>query len=336
MSQKVLLLVNTGTPDSPDKASVKRYLSEFLNDPHVIDMPWLIRKVLVNLIIIPLRVSKSAALYSRLWTDEGSPLKVNLEKLTSRLKQKINEKYIVLGAMRYGNPSVLSVIGEIPEGSELIVFPLFPQYATATTGSVKDAVMKSIQPEHFSDIKFIEQFCSHPSFIGVFCQRIKSYDPESYDHIIFSYHSLPENHVEKMHPEIQVAERGCDKNLPDHGKLCYRAQSYLTTRLIATELKLSPGSYTTTFPSRLSNHWPSPFTDDIIRQVAKNGKKRVLVASPSFVSDCLETTIEIGEEYKDEFLKAGGEELVLVKSLNHGDDWCSAILQIVEDQGQYI
>jgi ferrochelatase len=333
MSQKILLLINTGTPDSPDKASVKRYLSEFLNDPHVIDMPWLFRKILVNLIIIPLRVSRSTALYSRLWTVEGSPLKINLEKLTARLNTKINKKYNVFGVMRYGNPSISSVIRKIPEGSELIIFPLFPQYATATTGSVKDAVMKSIQPEHFSKIKFIEQFCSHPSFIEVFSERIKSYNPDSYDHVIFSYHSLPENHVEKMHPEIKISECSCDKNLPVHGKLCYRAQSYNTTRLIASKLKLSPGSYTTTFQSRLSNKWLHPFTDDIIREVAKNGKKRVLVTSPSFVSDCLETTIEIGEDYKDEFVKAGGKELVLVESLNHGDDWCSAIVQITEDQG---
>lgn len=328
--KKVLLLVNTGTPDNPDKESVRRYLTEFLNDPMVIDIPWLIRKILVNFIIIPFRASKSARLYSRLWTKEGSPLKINHEKLVLKLQEKLKNEYTVIGAMRYGNPSISSALQKIPEGSGITVVPLFPQYASATTGSVKREVTR-LAARRFHEIKFIDHFYSHPAFINVFTDRIRRYGPEEFDHIIFSYHSLPVRQIVKQHPGLKPDQCGCENCMPEHGRYCYRAHCYMTTRLIAEKLNLPVEYYSTTFQSQLRGNWIGPFSDRTIRELALQGKKKILVCAPSFVSDCLETLIEIREEYNEIFKSAGGRELVLVDGLNYGDDWAYALCDIIRD-----
>lgn len=331
MPQKVLLLVNTGTPDSPDKGAVKKYLSEFLNDPFVIDISAVLRKVLVNLIIIPFRASKSAGLYSRLWTEEGSPLKVNTNNLVLKLQVRLKDEYLVLGAMRYGNPSVGSVLGKIHDDSEVTIFPMFPQYASATTGSVKAAIEREIKAANKSTrLRFINQFYSHPSFIDCFAEKIQNYRPEQFDHLILSYHSLPVRQITRIHPEIRPDQCNCDKQFPRHGSACYRATCYMTSRLIAQKLSVDENFITTAFQSRLSKNWIGPFTDKVLLDLASKGKKKILLAAPSFVSDCLETLIEIGEDYRDTFLSAGGKELVLVESLNDEERWADAIISIIK------
>jgi len=267
----------------------------------------------------------------RLWTGEGSPLKVNLEKLVCKLQLKLAGKYSVLGAMRYGNPSIRSALQNIKEDSELIVIPLYPQYASATTGSVKEAILQESKSiNKIRSIRFTEQFYSHQAFVNVFSDRILRNDPGKFDHIVFSYHSLPVHQIKKIHPEIIPQNCACEQHFPEHGHCCYKAACYMTSRLIAKKLNLNNEFFSTTFQSRLSKNWIGPFTEKVLKDLAYSARKKVLIVAPSFVSDCLETTIEIKEVYKEIFLSAGGEELVLVESLNHGDDWVDALINIME------
>ncbi len=333
MIRRVLILVNTGTPDSPEVKDVRKFLSEFLNDGRVIDLPWLIRKILVDLIIVPFRSRRSAGLYRKLWTKDGSPLLVNLENLISGLKKMTGNKYEVHGAMRYGNPSLKEILGKIKRENydEIIVFPLYPQYASSTTGSVFDLVMGEIVNWNFTpSVRLISQYYSHPSCIEAFSSNIMLYDPQSYDHILFTYHSLPVRHINKIHPEISAYRCDCNEMMTKHGKFCYRATCYETTRLIANKLNLNSGKHSTSFQSSLNRSWLSPYTDQVLRKLASEHKQRVLVVAPSFVADCLETIIEIQDEYKSLFQKAGGKELVMVKSLNDSNAWINAILEITE------
>lgn len=331
MAQKVVLLVNTGTPDNPDASSVKRYLKEFLNDPMVINIPWIFRRMLVNLFIVPFRSSGSSRLYKRLWTREGSPLKINLEKLVCKLQLKMAGRYKVLGAMRYGTPSINSVLQTIKEESDLVVVPLFPQFARATTGSVNETILReSKYIRKIQSVKFVEQFYSHPAFVKVFSERISRFDREKFDHIVFSYHSLPVSQIKKIHPAIIPQNCDCDKRFPEYGYCCYKASCHMTTRLIAGKLNLKAGFFTTSFQSRMSKRWIGPFTDQVLKDLAYSGKMKVLVVAPSFVSDCLETLIEIKEDYKKLFIAAGGKDLVLIESLNHEDDWVEALRDIIE------
>ncbi len=333
MGRKALILVNTGTPDSPAVMDVRRFLTAFLNDRRVIDIPWMARKILVNLIIVPFRAPRSAALYRRLLTDEGSPLLTNLQKLVSGLREMLGESCDVTGAMRYGNPSLEKTFEKIAVKGydEIIVFPMYPHYASSTTGSVHELVMKlasglNVMPM----IKFISQYYSHPSFIEAWTENIKQYNPGKFDHILFSFHGLPLSQVGKVHPGISCNDCTCTDSMPDHGKYCYRATCYETTRLVASRLGLSEGSYSTAFQSRLTRNWLSPFTDQVLTQLASGNKKRVLVIAPSFTADCLETLVEIGHEYKSLFAQAGGEELVMAESLNDSRLWMKAIAEITE------
>jgi len=333
MKRKALLLVNTGTPDSTAVKDVRRFLSQFLNDGRVIDIPWLARKILVNLIIVPFRAPRSAALYRKLWTDEGPPLLVNLEKLITGLQKAQGGNCDVFGAMRYGNPSLEEVFKQIAGAGydEITIFPLYPQYASSTTGSVHQLVMKLAAGMNvIPSIRFISQYYNHPAFIEAWTENIRDHNPEKYDHILFSYHSLPLRQVERTHPGVSVTSCNCTVSMPEHGRYCYRAACYETTRLIAARLGLKEGTYSSAFQSRLTGKWLSPFTDQVLKQLASEGKGRVLVAAPSFTADCLETVIEIGDEYRELFLSAGGSELLMVQSLNDNPLWINAIAEIAE------
>lgn len=331
-------MVNTGTPDTPRLKDVRKFLAEFLNDPWVIDLPWVIRKMLVNLIIVPFRSPRSAGLYRKLWTEQGSPLLVNLENLIAGLREMIGDKCAVYGAMRYGNPSLKDTLRKIKRENydEIIVFPLYPHYASSTTGSVKDLVKEETYTREGSPlVKIICQYHSHPLFIEALSENIRQYDPWNYDHILFSYHGLPISHINKVHPEISCNKCNCNERMPDHGKYCYRATCYETTRLLAEKLNLPQVSFSTSFQSRLDKNWLSPFTDQVLKELAATNKKRVLIVAPSFVADCLETIIEIQVEYKNLFGKTGGEELVLVRSLNDSQQWIDAIIEIAELSNVY-
>jgi ferrochelatase len=331
--KKVLILINTGTPDSPGVRSVRRYLSEFLNDSRVIDIPWLLRKLLVNLIIVPFRAPVSARKYRKLWTETGSPLLLNLENLVSRVQILLKDEYEVISAMRYGNPSLqnaLEYAGRIsPE--QITIFPLYPHYASSTTGSVNEYVLGKIRKwDIIPVVKLTGQFYSHPAYTEAMISHLRAYDPVSYDHVLFSYHGLPLSHIERIHPGTDCSKCSCDKLFPAECNMCYKATCYATTRSLADKLNLSPGKFSTSFQSRLTRSWLEPFTDTVLIDLAGNGKKKVLVVAPSFVADCLETIIEIDEEYRTLFMKEGGEEFIVAKSLNDNDLWAKAIIQICD------
>jgi len=331
-----ILLVNVGTPDEPTVPAVRRYLFNFLNDRRVIDLPLIPQKLLVNLIIVPFRAPKSTELYKMLWTPEGSPLMVNAEKNRGKLQTALGDSFEVFIAMRYENPPLKKVLHQIRDSrfGKLIIVPVFPQYASSTTGTVGQFVFREIAGWNvMPEVSMISQFYDHPLFIRAFSERIREYKPETWDHLIFSYHGLPMRQIRKVHPQIDPAGCSCEKALPGHGKFCYRATCYDTSRLLAGALGLKKENYSVSFQSRLDKNWLEPFTDATLIKLAKEGHKRVLVVAPAFVADCLETTVEIGVEYQDLFEKHGGEKVQLVESLNDHPLWIEAMKEIITGTG---
>lgn len=327
--KKGILLINLGTPDSPSTSDVRKYLSEFLNDPRVIDLPWMVRKILVNCIIVPFRAKGSAKLYQHLWTDNGAPLLYNTRLLTEAVSTKLGPEYSVRMAMRYGQPSMKSIVQQFIDENiaELTVLPLYPQYATSTTGSTFEELERIIALENISTpVTLLGQFYDHPKFIMAFSEVAKQYSPDSFDHIIFSFHGIPIRQVKGVKNEIFVLKNG---ELAS-GQLPYPEACERTARSIANHLGLSEASYSISFQSRLSSNWLAPFTDEVIVDRAKSGDERLLVFSPSFVADCLETTVEIGIEYRELFQDNGGKELQLVESLNDHPTWVDCVVDLVK------
>lgn len=331
---RAIVLVNVGTPDKPGIPEVRKYLHEFLNDPMVIDLPWIVRKILVNGIIIPFRVRKSTALYKRLWTPQGSPLKFYLEGLTKQLQQMMTANCTVYSAMRYGNPSLRYVLNRVyaTGAKEIIVIPLFPQYADSTTGTVIKEVEDTVKDlDEKPLLHFMKQFYNHPAFIRAFASKIREQNPAAFDHILFSYHGLPVSHVQKIHPGQSVTSCHCESSMPSHGKQCYKATCYETSRILANSIGLSHDKWSVGFQSRLTKNWLSPFTDELLVHYASRGVKRILVVAPSFVADCLETVVEIGEDYRQLFLRHGGDELVLAESLNASESWTKSLAEMISE-----
>ncbi len=333
MKEKVaVLLINLGTPDSPSVSHVRSYLSQFLNDPRVIDIPWLPRKLLVNLIIVPFRAPKSAKVYQKLWTDKGSPLLFHSERARDLLQEELGDSHDVYLAMRYKNPSIPDVLERIRRKNyaRIVVLPMFPQYASATTGSAHDEVMRVIRKWWvIPEIRFISQYYSHPSFLDAFVARGRQYDLTQYEHFLFSYHGLPERQVDKVYDEGLCADHNCETEITEENKFCYKATCYATTRLLAGKLGIPPEKYTVCFQSRLDKKWLTPFSDAVVEDCAKRGMKKILVFSPAFTADCLETIIEIGEEYQEIFAHNGGEKVQLVESLNDHPLWIACMKDLV-------
>ncbi|MBM2814728.1 MAG: hemH [Ignavibacteria bacterium] len=332
MGKTSVILINTGSPARPDVPSVRKYLFRFLNDRSVIDLPLILQKILVNLIIVPFRTPKSTEKYKLLWTEEGFPLVGNTSKLADKLQNILGANFKVYYAMRYGNPGLKDLLRNIEKENfdEIIFLPLFPQYASSTTGSINRLVLDELSNwNSFPNMKFINHFYDEPGFINAFVSQIVKYQPENYEHIIFSFHGLPVNHINKIHPQVQINTCSCKKEMPEHGAYCYKAQCYETARRIASGLGLNETHYTIAFQSRLTKNWLTPFTDSLIIEKAKQGLKKLLIIAPSFVSDCLETTVELKIEYGDLFRANGGEQLDLVESLNYSDEWAEALSKII-------
>ncbi len=334
--QTGVLLINLGTPDSPSVSDVRKYLFEFLNDPRVIDLPWLTRKLLVNLIIVPFRSPKSAKIYQQLWTDEGSPLLIYGQKVQQGLQERLGGAYHVELAMRYQNPSMEKVLGRMQKMNfeRIIVLPMFPQYASSSTGSAVEKALSIINKWWgIPELKIISQFYDHEGFIQAFVERAQQYDINSYEHILFSYHGLPVRQLDKTYATGDLcANHNCEEEVTEDNKYCYKANCYATTRAIAAKLNLSPDQYSVAFQSRLGRDpWIEPFSDVVVEEKAKAGIKRMLVFSPAFIADCLETTVEIGHEYREIFEAHGGEHLQLVESLNDHPTWINALKDMVKD-----
>jgi ferrochelatase len=271
-------------------------------------------------------------LYQQLWTEKGSPLIFYTEELKQKLQDLLGNSFEVFVGMRYGNPGYKNALSEIKKGDfeKLVLIPLYPQHAMSTTETSIVAAEKEIQKLGIkAEVITVEQFYNHPKFIGASVAQAKKLDLKTFDHIVFSYHGLPNRQVEKCHPGIKVDDCNCQNTFPEHGKYCYRATCYETSRLIASQLNLASSDYTVGFQSRLSNNWLTPFTDGVLDEKLKEGKKNILVFAPSFVTDCLETILEIGVEYGEEFEKMGGNKLQLVGSLNAEDHWVKALKEII-------
>ena len=329
-----ILLVNLGTPDSPKTADVRKYLLEFLTDGRVIDIPFIPRQLLVRGIIGPFRAPKSAKTYKEIWDKEkGSPLMYISEELRDGVAQELGEGYQVELAMRYQSPSVESVLEKFKGKplKKLRVIPLFPQYASATTGSVHQEVMRIVsQWQTIPDVQFVNSYHDHPGMIDAFCERGRQYELSDYDHILFSYHGLPERQLVKADPGNHCAQsEDCCFHLTEKNYYCYGAQCYATTEAIASQLDIPAQKRTTTFQSRLGKQpWKRPYTVDVLEELASKGVKKILVFCPAFVADCLETIFEIGVEYEEDFLKWGGEKLTLVEGLNTHPTWVKAMADI--------
>ena len=330
-----VLLVNLGTPDSPSTRDVRSYLRQFLNDPRVVDLPAPLRWALVNLIIVPFRAPKSAKIYQQLWTDQGSPILLHGQRVKSLLQQRLGEGYTVELAMRYKNPSIPDTLERLRKTNpdRILVVPLFPQYASASTGSAMQAVMDVVRDWWvIPDIRLISQYWNHPTLIHAWLERGRQYDWRDYDHVLFSYHGLPERQVDKVYDQGLCRDRDCEHEITDENAYCYKATCYGTTRLLAQGLGIPEEKYTTCFQSRLDKKWLEPFADKLVEEYARQGAKKLLVFSPSFVADCLETTIEIGHEYQELFEAHGGEKVQLVESLNDHPAWIDTLEALVRDE----
>ncbi|WP_426292803.1 ferrochelatase [Dyadobacter endophyticus] len=332
-----VLIVNLGTPDSPSVPDVRKYLRQFLMDERVIDIPYLNRWFLINLVIAPFRAPKSAKVYKQLWRPDGSPLKTYGYSVKDKLQKVLGENYVVELAMRYQNPSIEKALTALRKEclTEIIVVPFFPQYASASTGSVYKEVMRVVKDwEVLPEIRFVNRFLEHPKFIKGFVDLGKKYMAQhDYDHFVFSYHGLPERQITKGDVTGHFCQFGsCCDRLDHRNQHCYRAQCFETTRLLVKGMGIPEGKYTTCFQSRLGkNPWIKPYTDEVIPELTKKGVKSALAFSPAFVADCLETTIEVGEEYKELFEKEGGQHWQLVESLNDSDIWVECLEDIIKN-----
>jgi ferrochelatase len=330
-----VLLINLGTPDSPKTSDVRKYLTQFLNDPRVIDISLVGRFVLVNGIIVPFRSSKSAKLYEKIWTKEGSPLLVNSLKMKGLLQKELGDDFIVELGMRYQSPSIESALNNLRKAqvSKIIMIPLYPQYASSSTGSSIEEAMRIIKGwEVTPSVEVISKFYDNPDFIDACVDRAKKYNINEYDHVVFSYHGLPERHIMKgsAHYGADTCKLGsCCDVITKNNQYCYRANCFETTRQLVKRLNIPEGKYETTFQSRLNDKWIKPYSDKVIAEKGKEGKKKILVFSPAFVADCLETIYEIGTEYQEIFEHNGGEKIQLVESLNDSPIWINALKKMV-------
>ncbi len=334
--KKAILLINLGTPDSPATPKVGKYLTQFLNDRRVIDINAIGRFLLVNLIIVPFRSARSAKLYKEIWTEKGSPLLIHSLDLQKKLQQQMGEEYIVELGMRYQSPSIGAALERLrkQKPSSITVLPLYPQYASSSTGSTIEEVFRLIKGwEIIPDLKVISKFYDHPAFQKALIAQAQKFDHSQYDHVMFSYHGLPERQIRKgaVHYGENSCKMGdCCNSITVNNQYCYRANCMATTRLLVNALQIPVGKYTSAFQSRLDNKWLKPYSDKIVEELGKKGAKKILVFSPAFVADCLETIHEIGTEYEEIFHEHGGEKITLVPSLNASEDWVKALEVIVK------
>lgn len=335
MSKEAILLINLGTPDDPSPGKVRKYLTQFLNDKRVIDINPIGRFLLVNFIIVPFRSFRSSKLYQAIWTKEGSPLLLHSIELKNKLQQVVSKDIYVELAMRYQTPNIKTALDNIRKKNpeKIHILPLYPQYASSSTGSTLEEVFDQIKNwEVIPNLNVISKFYDHPKFIEALINEAKKYTLSNYNHIVFSYHGLPERQIIKgsAHYGNNTCQMGdCCNKITDDNRYCYRANCMETTRQLVKALSIPEGKYSSSFQSRLDNKWLKPYSDKVIAELAEKGAKNILVFSPAFVADCLETIYEISTEYQEIFKEHGGESVTLVKSLNSSDVWVNAVKEIV-------
>lgn len=300
-------------------------------DPFVIDSPTALRWFLVNVLIVPKRKYQSAEAYKKVQMPEGSPLLVHTRALGEEVAAKLgDENYAVEYAMRYGNPSIASALAKLTAQNllRMIVLPLYPQYAESSFRTAVVETKKRAAELGCADrLMFLPPFYDRPEFIDAFAHNVSSHLANApADHVVFSFHSLPEKHLKKLHPQHCLRTTNCCDQITDSNRNCYRAQCFFTARAIAQQVGLAPERYTVSFQSRLGRaKWIGPTTEPVLRELASRGVRKVAVASPSFVADCLETLEEIAIRARQTFICAGGEDLRLIPSLNSGPLWIAAV-----------
>ncbi|RRJ92385.1 ferrochelatase [Paenimyroides tangerinum] len=333
---KGVLLVNLGSPDSPEPKDVKPYLDEFLMDKYVIDVPFLLRAFLVRGIILRKRPEESAHAYKKIWTDEGSPLIVLSERMHKKVKPLVDVPVAL--AMRYGSMTIEKGLQELHEQgvTDVMLLPLYPQYAMASTLTI-EVLAEKIRKKSFPNMKLTNfpAFYNKPGFIRVLSESIKKHlEGFNYDQLVFSYHGIPERHIRKTdvtksHCKI---DGSCCATASEAHAFCYRHQCYETTRLVAEYLQLPKESYTLTFQSRLAgDKWLEPYTDVEIDNMPAKGIKKIAVVTPAFVTDCLETLEEIAMRANEDFKENGGEEFLAIPCLNDDDEWCEVVADWIKD-----
>lgn len=335
VSKKGILLVNLGSPKSTEVEDVKEYLDEFLMDENVIDYRWFFRTLLVRGIILRTRPPKSAEAYKTVWTDEGSPLIIITEKIKNKL-QKLVDVPVEMG-MRYAEPSIKTGIEKLTEQgvNEIVLFPLYPQYAMSTTETVVKKA-EEVRKEFFPGVKinYVQPFYDRDIYIDCLSESIREKLPENFDALQFSYHGVPERHIFKTDPTKTCNLNDCcsrDFN-PSHN-FCYRHQCFKTTEVVLEKLNIPKEKAIVTFQSRLGNDkWIEPYTDETLENLPKKGVKNLAICCPAFVSDCLETLEEISVEGKEEFLHAGGENFHYMACLNDEDRWIDVVKTLCEEK----
>lgn len=333
MSKIGVILVNLGTPDNCDSPSVYRYLKQFLNDPRVIDIPRVLRMILVNLIIVPLRYKKSAQAYQKIWTSQGSPLLANSQALTSALQKKLGDKFQIELGMRYGNPSIKSAVEKLRKCTKINVIPLFPQYSSAATGSAIASFFDQMKTEwNMPDIYIKKDFFNHPDYIKAYSDIIQeTLKTKKPDFIIFSYHGLPERHIDKSLCQSKCSRLESCPEINDLNAYCYRAQCYETSRLLAKNLNLDSAQYQVAFQSRLGRTpWIKPYTDCIFSELIKKKIKNIAIVCPSFVADCLETLEEINIRAREQWKELGGNEFIFIPCINNNPLWIKGLESIIK------
>lgn len=327
-----LLLLNLGTPDSPDTNSVRRYLRQFLTDPRVIDVPALLRYLIVYLAILPFRPAKSAHAYQQIWTREGSPLKVYSESLRQKVETRLTDPHSPIQvrlAMRYGNPSVREALeGFSGEGiREVFILPMFPQYAAASSGSAMAHVYE--EAARLWDppvLTVIPPFFNSPDYLRMVASRGRAtMETAPWDHVIFSFHGIPVRQLKKSESPGSCLQTDSCCQSPDR-HWCYRAACWQTAAALAKNLSLEPSQFSVGFQSRLGRaDWIRPYLDDLLTDLPSRGIRHVVVFSPAFTADCLETLEELAIRAADTWRERGGETLRLVPALNDGDDFADWI-----------
>ncbi|GAA5139272.1 ferrochelatase [Thalassotalea piscium] len=319
-AKTAILLTNLGTPEAPTAKALRTYLREFLSDPRVVEIPRLIWLMILHGIILRIRPKKSAKLYETIWTEEGSPLLVIGKALTNKVNQAISAKYqdevVVDLAMRYGEPSISKALDNFQQQGvqNIIVLPLYPQYAGPTTGSTFDAVFNSVKTWRWiPSIHFISSYHDHPLYIKALANSVNEHVAQfgKPDKFVLSYHGMPKLFLDQGDP--------------------YYCFCHKTTRLLIAELGWQEGDYIMSFQSRFGKaEWLKPYTDETLETLAQQGNKHVAIISPAFSADCLETLEELAHENKETFIEAGGEEYHYIGALNDRDDHCQMVLDIVE------
>ena len=338
MTKRAVLLTNLGSPDNTDVASVRRYLNQFLMDPYVIQLPWILRRLIVGLFVLPFRPKESAYAYKSIWWDEGSPLIVLSQRLLEAVKGKTDVPVAL--AMRYGKPSIESQVLALAAEQgvdEILLIPLYPHYADSTvTTTVEEA--RAVIERHRLKLKLtvIQPFYEDESYIDALVASTAPWinTDEKFDHVLFSYHGLPESHLVKADPtgnHCLQSEDCCQVKSPAHAT-CYRHQVFKTTECFVKKAGLRKDQYSVAFQSRLGRaKWLEPSTVDTLEELAKKGVKNLLVMCPAFVTDCLETLEEIEIQGEEQFQAAGGESLTLIPCLNDHEQWVSVVADWCEN-----